>query len=388
MEVPGTRGSQEGEEGSGGGGTARDRKLRAGWEGVLGVQLQEMEYMEVPEGTGKGEWYRRQAGGSDVWVTGGGEAVLQLQHREDVGTGWGAEGAVQMRPDRAVWLGPEWKGRYRVAAGGRRWLGWHMTWRADQGEGVPVRNEWGGELPGGGHEASGVRAQFTRAALTPAPTTQGHMGQGLVYTFGEEMTLKAAEAIKMVLDEGTVCMANRTYHVHPHTGDSWQYAFPGDDGMESIAPLPECDRQGAEISALARVAEEWVRETGGLEHEKWAVGAIRRARYHRGEWMTREDTKAIFPVATKGPAAAQWRGQAVHIILLDDRVGSRGMVEVEVRHAQGARYQYDVLVPNVVVTAAAAAGMEVRIGLGRGGQAVQVYTMGHWEGQPAIQWMA
>ena len=69
--------------------------------------------------------------------------------------------------------------------------------------------------------------------------------------------------------------------------------------------------------------------------------------------------------------------QAVHFILLDHRVRSRGMVEVEVRHGQGARYQYDVLVPNVVVTAAAAAGMEVRIGLGRKGRAVQVYTMGH-----------
>ena len=125
-----------------------------------------------------------------------------------------------------------------------------------------------------------------------------------------------------------------------------------------------------------------------MEREKWAVGAIRRARYRRGEWMMREETKAIFPVATKGPAAAQWRGQAVHIILPDDRVGSRGMVEVEVRHGQGVRYQYDVLVPNVVVTAAAAAGMEVRIGLGREGQAVQVYTMGHWEGQAEIQWMA
>ena len=54
--------------------------------------------------------------------------------------------------------------------------------------------------------------------------------------------------------------------------------------------------------------------------------------------MTREDTRAIFPVATKGPAAAQWRGQAVHIILPDDRVGGRGMVEVEVLHGQGARY--------------------------------------------------
>ena len=120
----------------------------------------------------------------------------------------------------------------------------------------------------------------------------------------------------------------------------------------------------------------------------WAVGAIRRARYRRGEWMTREDTKAIFPVATKGPAAAQWRGQAVHIILPDDRVLSSRIVEVEVRHGQGARYQYNVLIPNVVVTTAAAAGMEVPIGLGREGQAVQVYTMGHWEGQPAIQWMA
>ena len=263
-----------------------------------------------------------------------------------------------------------------------------MTWRADQGEGVPVRNESGGDLPGGGQEASSVRAQFTRAAFTLAPTTQGHRGQGLVYTFGEEMTLKAAEAIKMVLDEGTACMANRTYHVHPHTGDTWQYAFPGNEGMESIAPLPECERQGAEISALARVAEEWVREAGEVEHEKWVVGAIWRARYRRGGWMTREDTKAIFPVATKGPAAAQWRGQAVHIILPDDRVGSRGMVEVEARHEQGARYQYDVLIPNVVVSTAAAAGMEVRIGLGREGQAVQVYTMGHWKGQPAIQWMA
>ena len=62
--------------------------------------------MEVPEGTGKGEWHSRQAGGVDVWVTGGGEAVLQLQHRREVGTGWGAERAVQMRRDRAVWLEP------------------------------------------------------------------------------------------------------------------------------------------------------------------------------------------------------------------------------------------------------------------------------------------
>ena len=43
------------ERGGLGGDTARDRKLRAGWEGLLGVQVQGMEYMEVPEGTGKGE---------------------------------------------------------------------------------------------------------------------------------------------------------------------------------------------------------------------------------------------------------------------------------------------------------------------------------------------
>ena len=155
--------------------------------------------------------------------------------------------------------------------------------------------------------------------------------------------------------------------------------------MESIAPLPECERQGNEISALAKVAEEWVREKGGVEQGTWAVGAIQSARYRREEWMTRDDTKAKFPVATKGPAAAQWRGQAFHMILPDDRVGGRGMVEVEVRRGQGAGYQYNVLVPKVVVTTAAATGMEVWIGLSQEGQAVQVYTMGHWEGPPVIQ---
>ena len=34
------------------------------------------------------------------------------------------------------------------------------------------------------------------------------------------------------------------------------------------------------------------------------------------------------------------------------------------------------------------AGKEVRIGLSREGQAVQVYTMGHWEGQPVVKWTA
>ena len=60
-------------------------KLRAGWERVLGVQVQVMEYEEIPEGTGKGQLKRRQEGGVDVWVTGWGDAVLQLQHRDDLG---------------------------------------------------------------------------------------------------------------------------------------------------------------------------------------------------------------------------------------------------------------------------------------------------------------
>ena len=158
----------------------------------------------------------------DLWVTGGGEAVLQLQQREDLGAGWGAERAVQLRSHRAVWLEPGRKGRYRVAAGGQRWWGWHMTWRADQGERVPARKDWGVGLPGGGKDTSRVRARFTRAALTPAPTTQGHRGQEVVYTFREEMTLKAAEAIRMALDEGAARMADRTYHVHL---DSLNFTF-------------------------------------------------------------------------------------------------------------------------------------------------------------------
>ena len=76
-----------------------------------------------------------------------------------------------------------------MAAGGHWWWVWHMTWHGDKAEGVPVRKDWGGELKEGGQDASGVRAQFTRAALTPAGTTQGHRRQELVYTFSEEMTL-------------------------------------------------------------------------------------------------------------------------------------------------------------------------------------------------------
>ena len=62
----------------------------------------------------------------------------------------------------------------------------------------------------------------------------------MVHTFLEEMTLNAAGAIKMTLDEGAARMKGKS-------------------------PLPECVRQGINILALAKVAEEWVREAGGVE---------------------------------------------------------------------------------------------------------------------------
>ena len=121
---------------------------------------------------------------------------------------------------------PGWKGRYRVTVGGQRWWGWHMTWLADQCEGVSGRKEWGAELPGSGKNTSTLRAHFLGATLAPEGTTKERRGQEAVYTFGEEMTLKAAEAFKMAPDEGAARMANCTYHVHTHTGDTWHYAFP------------------------------------------------------------------------------------------------------------------------------------------------------------------
>ena len=78
-----------------------------------------------------------------------------------------AERDVQLQSGQAVWMEPGWTGRYRVAAGGQRWWGWHMTWQADQGEGVPVRKEWGGELPGGGKNQRMVRTHFTGAPVQP-----------------------------------------------------------------------------------------------------------------------------------------------------------------------------------------------------------------------------
>ena len=75
-----------------------------------------------------------------------------------------------------------------------------------------------------------------------------------------------------------------------------------------------------------------MQEAGGMRPgsesgEEWKVRAIRRARYRRGERRTREDTKLIFPMVPNGPAATQWRAQAVHMLLPDDR----GTVELEVQ---------------------------------------------------------
>ena len=96
--------------------------------------------------------------------------------------------------------------------------------------------------------------------------------------------------------------------------------------------------------------------------------------------MIRENTEQIFRMVPKGPAATQCRGQVVPILLPDVTLGDRGTAELEVRRGQGARYQYNVQVPNVVVATATAEGIEVCLGLSTEGQAVQVYTMGHRDG--------
>ena len=133
-----------------------------------------------------------------------------------------------------------------------------------------------------------LRAHFMGANLALASTTHGHRGQEVVYTFRERMTLKAVKAIKMTSNERAARIANRTYHVHPHTGDTWHYALPVHNGMEGISPLLECILQGNDISALAKVAGEWVAEAGGIGTcreggGEWAVGAIWRATYRRGK---------------------------------------------------------------------------------------------------------
>ena len=47
-------------------GSTRDRRQRVWWGELLVLQMQKMEYEEVPEGAGKGEWNRRQGEGVDL----------------------------------------------------------------------------------------------------------------------------------------------------------------------------------------------------------------------------------------------------------------------------------------------------------------------------------
>ena len=61
-------------------------------------------------------------------------------------------------------------------------------------------------------------------------------------------------------------------------------------------------------------------------------------------------------------------------------------MDLEVRHRQGAGYQYNVQVPDIVVTKAATDGMQVRMELTSEGEVVQLYTIGNWDRQPGIQW--
>ena len=127
----GERWRYQGQEGPGrerrgvGGGTARDRKLRAGWEGVLGVQVQEMEYMEVPKGTGKGDWHKRQAGGGRVGHRGGGGVCCSCS----TGGVWGPGGGQRelSRYGRT--------GRCGWSRDGRGGTGWR---RGDAGSGVGI----------------------------------------------------------------------------------------------------------------------------------------------------------------------------------------------------------------------------------------------------------
>ena len=66
-------------------GSARDKRQKVGWEGVLGLQKQQMEYEEVPEGAGKGE---------PNWMQEGGGLVGDKRARS------GVAAAAQARPGR------------------------------------------------------------------------------------------------------------------------------------------------------------------------------------------------------------------------------------------------------------------------------------------------
>ena len=94
--------------------------------------------------------------------------------------------------------------------------------------------------------------------------------------------------------------------------------------------------------------------------------------------------EAKSPLGESGASSLQRWGQAVDIFLRDDRLRDRGAVELEVRHGQGAIYQYNVQVPNIMVTNAATDGMEVRVWLTREVEGMQVHSIRHRDGQLVI----
>ena len=160
---------------------------------------------------------------------GRGRSSVAVAAEGGLGSWIGAERAVYLQSGQAVWMEPWCKGTYRTAAGGQRWWALHMTFLADQGEAVPVRKEWGVQLPGGGTITGMVRAYFGGATLAPAPTMQGHRGQDVVYKFWEEMTPKAAKTIKMTLEahvSGCTCTQGTSGIMRSRGTTAWRLYHP------------------------------------------------------------------------------------------------------------------------------------------------------------------
>ena len=60
---------------------------------------------------------------------------------------------------------------------------------------------------------------------------------------------------------------------------------------------------------------------------------------------------------------------------------------VVVQHEQGARYQFSMEAPAVVVTSVGEDNTMVRVRMGQEEAAVQVYKVGSWQGQPTLTWL-
>ena len=87
--------------------------------------------------------------------------------------------------------------------------------------------------------------------------------------------------------------------------------------------------------------------------------------------------KAKFPLGAAGTSGDAAETTAVHILLPDPRLGETGTLVLEVRHGQGAEYQYNVRVPNLVLPKGPIEGVQIRIGFTRDGEMLQGYAVGH-----------